>query len=185
MVLSFNTMKIQIPFQRAGACLNNSNLKHWESLNCGEKLFYKYVLECDTTLSSVLLGIFIAYVVNLISSLVTLKVTGLFMLAAYVFNMIWAFKVLFILVKLYRVHVLLEKQKRENAISIRVNSDFKFLHEMQAYIAGNVKLLKKSAIGLFISLLLCFSITNGLVDVMHIVFEYAKSIWKEMVKWIS
>ena len=55
-------MKIQTPLQYAGARLNDENMEQWNSLGVGEKLFYKYVLENDTTLSSVLLGIFTAYV---------------------------------------------------------------------------------------------------------------------------
>ena len=81
-------MKIQTPLQYAGARLNDENMEQWNSLGVGEKLFYKYVLENDTTLSSVLLGIFTAYVVNLISNLVTLEMTDLFLFVAYISKII-------------------------------------------------------------------------------------------------
>lgn len=178
-------MKIQTPLQYAGARLDNDNMEQWKSLSSGEKLFYKYVLEHDTTLSSVLLGIFTAYVVNLISNLVTLKMTDLFISVAYAFNMIFALRTLHFLVKLYQIHVMLEKQSENNAISLRVNNDFKILYKRRDHVADNVKSLKKSAIGLFITLLLCFAINNGLPDVIHIVLERIGEIWKELLRGIK
>lgn len=167
-------MTIQTPLQYAGVALDDNNRERWKNLSNSEKLFYNYVLENDVTLSSMMLGIFTAYLVNLISNLVTMKVTDLFMLVAYVLNIIFAFLTLHFLVKLYRIHFILDKQSENNAISIRVNKDFNFLYENQTSISRNVKSLKNSVILLFIMLLLCFGINNGLSYKIAILLEWIK-----------
>lgn len=178
-------MKMQTPLQYAGVLLSDDNMEQWNSLGVGEKLFYKYVLENDTTLSSVLLGIFTAYVVNLISNLVTLEMTDLFLFVAYIFNIIFAIRTLYFLVKLYHIHVMLEKQSESNAISLRVNNDFRVLYKRRSNVAGNVKSFRKNIIGLCITLLLCFTINNGLMKVIHLVGGYLQEIGRELLKWIN
>lgn len=178
-------MKIQMPLQYAGALLNDDNMEQWNSLSDSEKLFYKYVLENDTTLSSVLLGIFTAYVVNLISNLVTLIMTDLFLFFVYIFNMIFAIRTLYFLVKLYHIHVMLEKQSEKNAISLRVNNDFRVLYKRRSNIADNVKMFRKNINGLFITLLLCFALNNGLIEIIHLEGELLREFGRELLKWIK
>lgn len=175
-------MNIQTPFQRMGAQLTSDNMKLWERLCISEKLLYTYMIECDTSLSSLLLGVLTAYVVNLISSLVTLKITGLFMFGTYLVNMICALIVLFILIRFYRLHVCLDRQRGENALSVQINLDFEFLQGQQQFITRNIKSLIRLAVVLFIALALCFANANGLPDPIHMVSEWGKKVWEELLK---
>lgn len=177
------SMNIRPPFQRVGAQLTAENTKLWENLGCGEKIFYKYMIECDTSLSSLLIGILTAYVVNLVSNLVTLRITGLFVLGTYLVNMICALKSLLILMKLYRLHICLERQRAKNALSVQVNLDFEFLQEHRQFITFNVKSLIRAAIGLFIALVLCFANANDFPNAIRLAFEWGKRTWRELLKW--
>lgn len=169
-------MKIQTPLKHAGVVLRDDNKEWWERLSNGEKLFYKYILEYDTTLSSILLGVFTAYVVNLTSNLVTFNVTDLFVFVIYVFNVIFAFIILYFLMKLYRIHVILEKQSINNAISIRVNNDCQFLQKKSDNIAYNVKSLKEAVVGFIITFICCFAFNNGLRSTIYTMLDWINKV---------
>lgn len=176
-------MKVKTPFKNADIELNSENMDQWEKLSSYEKIFYKYLVEYDTTLSSVLLGIFTAYVVNLISNLLTLDVKNIFMFVSYALNMVFALRTLYFVVKLYRIHVLLEKLSINDVISVRVNKDLEFLFSKHDHIADNVNMLKKSIIGLVITLLLCFAIYNDLLNGIHMVLEWIVGNLGELLIW--
>lgn len=176
-------MEIRTPLHYRKASLSEVNRERWDQFKFGEKLFYKYVLEHDSTLSSMLLGIFSAYVVNLISNLMTLEIEDLLIVPAYVMNLIFAVWTLYCLIKLYRIHLALEKQSEENPISMRLNNDFAALYEnRQNDIIRNMKSLERALFGLLVTLLLCFAINNGLLDGMHMIKERFREIWEE---WFS
>lgn len=173
-------MKIQTPLHYKGAMFTESNMEKWNELGFGDKVFYKYIIEHDTTLSSMLLGIFSAYVVNLISNLITLKIENVYIVIIYFINLIFALKVLCSLIKLYGIHMAVEKQSEDNSISIRMNHDFEALYKSRRdEIASIIKSLEWNFLGIFITLLMCFAINNNLPDTIQMVIEWFKEKFRE------
>lgn len=176
-------MKVQTPFENADIELDSENKKKWEMLSSYQKVFFRYVIECDTSISSVILGVSTAYVVNLISNLITLDIKNELMFISYVVNMVFAVRTFYFLVKLYCIHILLEKLIINDVVSVRVNKGLVFLFENSIYIKDNIMSFKKSIIGLVITLLLCFAINNDLLNGIHMVWEWIVENLGELLKW--
>lgn len=155
-------MKIRTPLQKIGVKLNDDNMAIWQNLSVGEKLFYKFVIEHDSTLSSMFIGIFSAYVVNIVSNLAMWKIDNSSFAIVYLFNLFFASITLVLLMKLYPLHLLVEKRSATNADTVRVNKNFELLYQSERDIKIIVKKLKFSIIGLCATLLLCLAMSNGL-----------------------
>lgn len=177
-------IEIKQPLSSKGAKFNDENKENWEQLDWKEKLFYKYVIENDTSLSSILVGVFSAYVVNIFSNLISIKFTHWFIVAIYFFNAFFALRTLYLIIKLYSIHMRKERRDEENAVSVYLNKSFGWLHEKQKDEIDSI--IKKITISIFFllaTLLICFGFNNDLFKIMYKYVIIIITYMGEIMKW--
>lgn len=107
------------------------NEREWNMLSAREKICVRYMIKNDVTMSSVLVGVFSAYVVNLFSNLVSMSFGSILHGIMYAVNAAAAVGILAIIIHLYSVHIKVEYNvpREGSGYDALLNRRFEFLFD--------------------------------------------------------
>ena len=166
--IKVNMKTIEALLQEEGSKNNDKNKENWNHLNTSERLFYIYLIKNDTNLSSILVGVFSAYVVNVFSNLISLEFEFLLNVGLYVVNAFFAVRVLYFVIMLYSIHLKSERIEEKDEEVVHWNKNFeKLFITYGEQIKENLKKLMSSTFLLLIALLLCCMLNNMEGDTVY------------------
>lgn len=146
--------------------LSEKSEEIWNSLCILEKLYCKYCFLQDTSISTVFVGVFSAYLVNIFTSIAGITFSGIIHIVAYSLNAIASVFIFIYVVKLYSIHV--ESKEKSNskagARSSHVTLELKHFKDNRKEIWRALRCFLIGMLFMFITLVVCCVINNLNLD---------------------
>lgn len=134
----------------------------WENLSFWEQLYCKYCFLQNTNISTVFVGVFSAYLVNIFTSITGITFLGIFHIIVYTLNATFSVVVFICVVRLYSFHVdskeTIDSQKGTK--SDHVTSELEFFKKNRPKTQKILYSLLVFMILLLITLVICSAINN-------------------------
>lgn len=140
------------------------HLQKWKNLSKKEKWFYRYMIENDTGLSSILVGVISAYVVNSLFGMAGMEWISWWYMIMYCLNFLMSVWCLVRIIRLYGVHIRKERRDEEDSDTVYLNKSFSWIYEnCQLEVQRILDRIWIPFLGMLITLLMCFLIRNNFI----------------------